>query len=69
MTISIVVALLVLCTFNAWLYIYNVNRRLFMSLSDEPNQTADHQTPRDLLELHEVLEWQAAVEAAEREAQ
>jgi len=31
------------------------------------DETLDHHTPKDLLELFEVLEWQKAVEAAQEE--
>ena len=32
-------------------------------MSDIAEEPHDHQTPRDLLELFEVLEWQKAVDA------
>lgn len=30
---------------------------------EEPEPEGDHDVPAELVELHEVLEWQAAVEA------
>jgi hypothetical protein len=33
----------------------------------QEDETLDHHTPSDLLELFEVLEWQKAVEAAQEE--
>jgi hypothetical protein len=34
----------------------------------DEDESLDHRTPADLLELYEVLEWQAAVLAAENPA-
>lgn len=31
----------------------------------EPDDAGDHEVPADLVELHEVLEWQAALEREE----
>lgn len=36
-----------------------------MPVSPEPDDAGDHEVPADLVELHEVLEWQAALDAQE----